>query len=99
MPFGNFGGNGSVQWKVDVPDDSGYKGGKKRASVTGIDPVDLSTMGEVGHKGSFTVVLTYDDKTAARAAWLAGEPKGSARKMTLYVPGRDNKPKQIEVKW
>jgi hypothetical protein len=93
MGYGEFGGNGSVDWKVDV-DDKG-KPGKKRASAYGRDdqtPTD------------FTITIDFDDAAKASVAWtnirtaLAGLG-GNAKKLVFKVPVESENGDQIKVAW
>ena len=93
MGYGEFGGNGSVDWKVDV-DDQG-KPGKKRVSAYGRDDKNPT---------DFTVTIDFDDADKASTAWgnirTALDGLGSsAKKLVFTVPVEAENGDQITVAW
>ena len=93
MGYGEFGGNGSVDWKIDVDDKS--KAGKKRASAFGRDDQNPT---------DFTITIDFEDATKAKAAWTniqtALDALGSnAKKLVFTVPVEAENGDQIKVAW
>ena len=87
------GGNGSVDWRVDV-DDRG-KPGKKRANAFGYDDK---------LPGEFTVTIDFNDSGLAAKAWeqirsaLAALGPNS-RRLVIRVPYEAGNPDQIKIEW
>lgn len=93
MGYGEFGGNGSVDWKIDV-DDSG-KATKKRAFAFGRDDQNPTY---------FTVTIDFEDGGKASTAWTnirtaLDDLGGNAKKLVFNIPVEANNGDQIKVAW
>ena len=93
MGYGEFGGNGSVDWKVDVDDETASN--KKRASAFGRDP-KVTT--------DFTVTFDFSDNSLAQGAWAniraaIGKVGTNDRKLVFKVPVEAQNGDQIRVEW
>lgn len=93
MGYGEYGGGGSIAWKVDVEDKD--KPPKKRASASGYDP-------KVATK--FTVFLEYPSRAEAEAdlkrlAPVAGEMSVQGTKIVFDVPVQQDNEDQIRIEW
>jgi len=93
MGYGEYGGGGSIAWKVDVEDKD--KPPKKRAIASGYDPKTAT---------KFTVFLEYPSSAAAQAdlarlAPVPGDMKVQGTKIVFDVPVQQDNEDQIRIEW
>lgn len=106
MGYGEYGGGGSVNWKVDHETNNGNVnnpgGGNKKAD--GFDPIPRNQMGvsKGAPEGHFKVEVFYGTPSDAEAARRSVTVRGST--LVFYVqansiPNGQPIPPQIRVSW
>lgn len=93
MGGGEFGGDGSVAWRIDIDDET--RRGRKRAAAYGRDPKNAET---------FTIALEYSTPRAARKDFdrLTRGPSGLCIRGSTIVFEVDVQPRnedQIRIRW
>lgn len=93
MGGGEFGGNGSVYWRVETP-----------AAVPGVDPIPFTQIGaQKGHTGLFRIRLRYSTPADAAAGKAGATLNGPF--LILDVPAINrpnpnvNPPWEIRIDW
>ena len=112
MGYGEFGGNGSVHWRIghegrEIGEAPKRRPGKREGHYVGRDPIPNNEVGITnGSKkaGYFRVDITYPDAAQAEAAARLIEVQGNS--VVMYVkantatpaPGAEA-PTQVRVSW
>jgi hypothetical protein len=105
MGYGEFGGNGSIHWRIKHEEGKGG-GGAPAHSFNGADPIaNQNVGGSHGRPGNFRIEIAFDSPQAATTAYEAARPQGSS--IVLHVrannapepPAGQQVPTQISVKW
>jgi hypothetical protein len=98
MGYGEFGGNGSIHWKI------GHGIGNGSSFGSGADPIPNANVGQGhGKQGEFQIEITYATADAAQKAYAAAAPRANVITLNV-VANTGNYPKgdvptQIAVKW
>ena len=91
MGYGEYGGGGSVKWKIDVDDET--KRGEKRVSAVGRDAKKTT---------NFRVSLEYPTMAAAKRDLERLKKDGltvKGNKIIFEVPVQPSNEDQIRVEW
>ena len=110
MGYGEFGGNGSVHWRVDHENNDGVedpeKDGSKKVRVKGKDPIPSADIGTKygGPSGHFRLDVIYGSSADAQAALNSMVVQGAnlvlyVKANTAAVPANQLAPPQIRVRW
>lgn len=98
MGYGEFGGNGSIHWKI------GHGVGNGSPFGSGADPIPNANVGQGhGRQGTLRIEITYADAATALKAYQEAAPRDNV--IVLHVPAntgtypKGDVPTQVAVKW